>query len=277
MVPLTRDGAVAVLTLNFPARRNAYCLQMRTQLRERLEAAMADAEVRAIVLTGAGGHFCAGGDVSEMQERTLLENRERWNLVTALIRLIALGPKPVRCGGRGLGDGRGPVDRRARRLHGGRARDAKFGAAFVKVGLMPDMGALWSLQHRVGRAKAREILGLARAFDGAEAHRIGLANELAEPGGALPRALAVAHEYAALPPVASALLKSALAQGVDSLDAAIRSEVEFQAVAMGSPTMPRRCVPSSKSARRASKAASASRVSPLPAPVRARSVLGRYG
>ena len=51
------------------------------------------------------------------------------------------------------------------------ARDAKFGAAFVKIGLLPDMGALWSLQQRVGPAKAREILGLARSFDGAEAGR----------------------------------------------------------------------------------------------------------
>src|SRR4030095_5559021 len=98
------------------------------------------------------------------------------------------------------------------------ARDAKFGAAFARMGLMPDMGALWSLQHRVGRAKAREILTLARPFDGVEAHRIGLATELAEPGEALARGMAVAQEYAALPPVTMALLKSALAQGVDSLE-----------------------------------------------------------
>lgn len=233
MVPLTRDGAVAVLTLNFPARRNAYCLQMRTQLRERLEAAMADAQVRALVLTGAAGHFCAGGDIREMEQRTLLENRERWNLVSALIRLIALGPKPVVAAVEGSATGAG-LSLAALADYTVTARDARFGAAFVKVGLMPDMGALWSLQHRVGRAKAREILGLARSFDGTEAARIGLANEAVEPGAALARALAVAHEYAALPPVAGALLKSALAQGSDSLDEAIRSEVEFQAVAMGS-------------------------------------------
>jgi len=233
MVPLARTGAVAVLTLNFPARRNAYCLQMRTQLRERLEAVFADAEVRAIVITGAAGHFCAGGDVSEMQERTLLENRERWNLVTALIRLIALGPKPVVAAVEGSAMGAG-LSIAALADYLVVARDAKFGAAFVKMGLMPDMGALWSLQQRVAPAKAREILGLARAFDGAEAGRIGLANEVVEPGQALQGALAVAQEYAVLPPVATALVKSALAQGAGTLDAAIRSEVEFQAVAMGS-------------------------------------------
>lgn len=232
MVPLAREGAVVVLTLNFPARRNAYCLQMRTQLREGLEAAYADAEVRAIVLTGAAGQFCAGGDITEMQERTLLENRERWNLVTALIRLMALGPKPIVAAVEGSAMGAG-LSLAALADHLVVARDAKFAAAFVKVGLMPDMGALWSLRQRVAPGKAREILGLARPFDGAEAGRIGLANEVVEPGKALQRAMEVAREYAALPPVASALLKSALAEGSDTLDASIRSEVEFQAVAMG--------------------------------------------
>ena len=176
MVPLYREGAVAVLTLDFPARRNAFCLQMRTQLRNRLEAATADTQVRAIVLAGAAGHFCSGGDISEMEPRTLLQNRERWALVAALIRLLALGPKPVVAAVEGSAMGAG-LSIASLADHVVAARDAKFGAAFVKVGLMPDMGALWSLQHRVGRAKAREILGLARVFDGAEAGRIGLAND----------------------------------------------------------------------------------------------------
>jgi enoyl-CoA hydratase/carnithine racemase len=232
MVPLTREGAVAVLTLDFPARRNAYCLQMRTQLRERLEAALADAGVRAIVLTGAAGHFCAGGDITEMEQRTLLENRERWNLVTALIRLMALGAKPIVAAVEGSAMGAG-LSLAALSDYVVTARDARFAASFVKVGLMPDMGALWSLQQRVGAAKAREILGLARTFDGVEAGRIGLANEVVDAGTALQRALEVAQEYAALPPVATALLKNALAQGSNTLDAAIRTEVEFQASAMG--------------------------------------------
>lgn len=233
MVPMTRDGAVAVLTLNFPARRNAFCLQMRGQLCERLESAMADEAVRAIVLTGAEGHFCAGGDISEMEPRSILQNRQRWQLVTRLIRLIALGPKPVVAAVEGAAMGAG-LSIAALSDHLVVARDARFGAAFARMGLLPDMGALWSLQHRVGRAKAREILGLARQFDGEEAMRIGMANELTDSGAALPRALAVAQEYARLPPLANALLKSALAQGCDSLEGAIRTEAEFQAVAMSS-------------------------------------------
>lgn len=233
MAALRREGAVAIVTLDYPARRNAFCMQMRTQLRDRLAELMADDTVRALVLTGAGGHFCSGGDISEMERRTLLQNRERWNLVNTLIRLIALGPKPVVAAVEGSAMGAG-LSMASLSDYTVCASDARFGAAFVKVGLVPDMAALWSLQHRVGRAKAREILGLGRMFDGAEAGRIGLANEVVAPGQALERALVVAQEYAALPPVASAMIKSALAQGVDSLDAAIRSETEAQAVAMSS-------------------------------------------
>jgi enoyl-CoA hydratase/carnithine racemase len=233
MVPLQREGAVAVLTLNYPSKRNAFCMQMRLQLRERLEAAMADDAVRAIVIAGANGHFCAGGDVSEMEERTLLQTRERWSLPQQLIRLIALGPKPIVSAVEGSAMGAG-LSIAALADFMVASREAKFGAAFAKLGLMPDMGLLWSLQHRVGRAKAREFLGLARQIDGTEAGRIGLANEVVDAGQALSRAIAVTQEYAALPPMASALLKSALSQGVDSLDAAIRSETEFQAMAMSS-------------------------------------------
>jgi enoyl-CoA hydratase/carnithine racemase len=90
MVPLAREGAVAVLTLNFPARRNAYCLQMRTQLRERLETVHADAEVRAIVLTGAAGHFCAGGDITEMPSPSSRRSKAaRW------ARACRLPPSPT--------------------------------------------------------------------------------------------------------------------------------------------------------------------------------------
>jgi enoyl-CoA hydratase/carnithine racemase len=222
MAPLAREGAVAVIRLNYPARRNAFGMQMRTQLRDRLRDAMADDALRAIVITGEGGHFCAGCDISEMEQRSLLRNRERWNVVVDLIRLIAAGPKPVVAAVEGSAMGAGfSIAALADYLVC--ARDAKFGAAFARMGLMPDMGALWSVQHRVGRAKAREILGLARPFDGAEAHRIGLANEACEPGQALARAMAVG----------TALLKATLAQGVDSFEQAIRSETEFQAVAMG--------------------------------------------
>lgn len=231
MAPVTRDGAVAILTLNFPARRNALCLQMRQQFVARLEELMADTTCRAIVLTGQGGHFCAGGDISEMKQRPLLENRNRWNLTTTMVRTMATGPKPIVGAVEGVAVGAG-MSLVALCDYTVAARGAKFAAAFAKVGVLPDGGALWSVPRKVGHAKARELFGLARQFDADEALRIGLVNQVSDSGAALAAALEVAREYAQMPPVAMALLKSVLAEGIDSYAAALRSEVDFQPVLM---------------------------------------------
>lgn len=231
VITVTREGAVAIITLSNAARRNAMGLKMRQQLVASFEQLMADKSCRAIVLTGAGGHFCAGGDISEMKQRTLLENRSRWSLPMSLVRLMATGPKPIVAAVEGVAVGAG-MSLVALCDYAVAARNAKFAAAFVKVGILPDVGAFWSVPRKVGFSKARELFGLARQFEGEEAARIGLVNQLAEPGAALADALAVAQEYAAMPPVAMALLKSALAEGVDTLAAAMRSEVDLQTVAM---------------------------------------------
>lgn len=231
MAPVTREGAVAVITLTFPARRNALCLQMRQQLVAHLQDLMADPACRAIVLTGAAGHFCAGGDISEMRQRSLLENRNRWNLTTTLVRTMVAGPKPIVAAvdGSAFGAGLALV---ANCDHAVAGRDAKFGAAFLKMGVLPDGGALWSVPRKIGMAKARELFGLARQVDADEALRLGLVNQVAEPGTALEAAKRVAHEYAQMPPVASAMLKQVLAEGIDTLAEALRSEAEFQPVMM---------------------------------------------
>ena len=90
-----RDGAVLVLTLDQPARRNALSMPLRTALTSALERAQSDRGVRAVVLTGAGDHFCSGGDISGMDVRTPLDGRERMRLSHGLIRLMALGSVPI--------------------------------------------------------------------------------------------------------------------------------------------------------------------------------------
>ena len=94
-VLLTREGAIAILTLNNPARLNAVNLAMRQALFDRLIELGADDTCRAIVLTGAGGNFTAGGDISEMRPRAILEGRMRVELSTRIFRALATGPKPV--------------------------------------------------------------------------------------------------------------------------------------------------------------------------------------
>jgi 1,4-dihydroxy-2-naphthoyl-CoA synthase len=96
-IVLTQDheGGVRVVTLNRPASRNAIDLELRVILAEVLEDAMADPSVGAVVLTGAGGSFCSGGDVSTMKRQGAQETRLRVQAVQRVVRAIWAGPKPV--------------------------------------------------------------------------------------------------------------------------------------------------------------------------------------
>jgi enoyl-CoA hydratase/carnithine racemase len=98
--------------------------------------------------------------------------------------------------------------------------------------LMPDVGGIWSIPRKVGLRKAMEICALAEPFDAHEALRLDLVNRVCEPGQALAQAIAAAKRFARHPPVAMAILKSALNVGNDTLDQAVNTEVNFQSVLM---------------------------------------------
>lgn len=229
MALVEKRGPVAVLTLNFPRRRNALCRQMRLQLKERLEELNGSSAVRAIVIRGEGGHFCAGGDITEMRKRTLPEARHSFELVHTLFRLLAGGPKPIVAAVDGVAMGAG-LSIVSLADYVVATPQARLGTSFVRMGLMPDVGGLWGLSQKLGLAKARELIGLARQFDGRQALDLGLANELAEPQHVEDRALAVAGEYSALPPLANAFVRAAFAQGCTSVEQTIRLEQDLGTV-----------------------------------------------
>lgn len=229
IVQISRDGAVAIVTLNYPKRRNAFSLKMRQDLLQSLSHLMHHDDCRAIVLTGADGTFCAGGDISEMKTRTVLEYRERNQLPLDIFKLMVEGPKAIVAAVEGVAMGAG-VSLAAASDYVVCAANARFACAFVKVGLMPDTGLFWSLGQRVGAGKARELMLTAREFNGEEAADIGFANQQVEPGQVLAAALTIAQRYAQMPPLAMAHLKAALASGIDSLDEAIETEVNLQPI-----------------------------------------------
>ena len=230
VVLLDRRDDIAILTLNYPRRRNAFSLKMRQRLHERLyDLAYFDNACRAIVLTGAEGAFCAGGDISEMAERTVLEFRERNLLPLNIFKLLAGGPKPVVAAVEGVAMGAG-IALAAACDYVVNAASARYACSFVKVGLLPDCGLYWSLAQRVGGGKARDLMMTAREIGGEEAYRIGLANQLVPAGEALEVAIQVARQFAAIPPLAMAHLKAALSGGSDTLDQAIETEVNLQPI-----------------------------------------------
>ncbi|WP_042445032.1 enoyl-CoA hydratase/isomerase family protein [Azospirillum sp. B510] len=230
IVRLERQGAVAVLTLDHPERRNALSQAMRETLLVRLRALGDPQECcRAIVLTGSGGHFCAGGDLSEMEPRSALEIRHRMSLLGDIVRVLVSGPRPVVAAVEGHAAGAGLALASATDFVVA-AEDARFSTAFVKVAVVPDTGILWSLAQKVGAGRARELLLQAGQIDARCAFELGLVGKMVAPGAAKAAAVEVAQALARFPPAAVALLKAALAGGCDTLEQTFETEINLQPV-----------------------------------------------
>lgn len=226
---LTEDrDAVRIVTLNRPDKRNAIDLELRVVLAEALEAAMADPAVRVVVLTGGGGTFCSGGDISTMRRQPPAETVPRAQAAQRVIRAIWRGPKPVIAAVEGYAFGAGTAlaiacDRVVA------ASDATFSTTFTGVGLAGDMGIFASLPARVGPAVARQLMLLPRRVPGVEARELGLVDRLVEPGRALTDALDDAATIAAGPPLALAEIKSMFAAWPAEPWQVLDREVEAQA------------------------------------------------
>jgi 2-(1,2-epoxy-1,2-dihydrophenyl)acetyl-CoA isomerase len=201
------DG-VAVLTLNRPDRLNALSEPMVRGLCEALPRLGADPAVGAIVLTGAGRGFCAGGDVKAMADRAQpVEERHeglRWRHES--VRLLRTIGKVViaAVNGPAAGAGLGIALACDLRLA---ARSATFRTAFAAVGFSGDFGGSWTLTRLVGTAKARELYYLNPQIDAVEAERLGIVNRVVDDADLLPEAMAMARRIASGPRVAFSIMK----------------------------------------------------------------------
>src|ERR1700761_3886733 len=209
VVLTTDEDRVRIITLNRPEKRNALDLALRTELIKAIEAAMTDDQVRVLVLTGAGGAFCAGGDISIMEQLSPETARDRAGLTQQVPRTLWAGTKPVLAAVEGPAFGAGlalalACDRIVA------AADARFGAAFSRIGLAGDMGIMATLPGRLGPARARQFLLFAEPATAPEALAMGLVDVVTEPGNAVAAALADARKLAAGPPLALAAIKRAI-------------------------------------------------------------------
>ncbi len=224
----SRDG-LTIVTLDNPTLRNALSRPLLLQLVDVLEALRVDEACRAVVLTGVGGHFCSGGDVSGMSaQRTLPMGRERMVVAHRIVRLLTGMGKPVVAAVEGYAAGAGFSLALATDQVVGSAT-AKFVSSFAKVNLLPDLGLLWTLPQRIGLARARRLILSARVVAADEALAIGLIDEKVDEGAALARACEVAREMSAHGPIAGALVKAAYARGIGALEDALACELDNQA------------------------------------------------
>jgi 2-(1,2-epoxy-1,2-dihydrophenyl)acetyl-CoA isomerase len=210
----TLEDGVATLTMNRPEARNALTQEMQTALGEAVRRLAVDPAVRAVVLTGAGGAFCAGGDVkgfaadtgrgpggADVEQRV---HRLRAGMETA--RFLYEMPKPTLAVIPGPAAGAGLSLALACDLRIA-ADDAKLTTAFSKVGASGDYGGSYFLSHLVGAAKARELYFSADVITGREALALGIVNR-AVPRAELPEAAAEWARYlAGLPTLAIGYMK----------------------------------------------------------------------
>ncbi len=197
----TIEGGVATLTLNRPDRLNALSQAMLGGLHAALTRLAEDDAVGAIVLTGAGRGFCAGGDVKDMAARgqhTYEERIERLARMHELPQLMRRLPKVIigMVNGVAVGAGLGMAMACDLRIA---ARSARFGTGFVGIGYSGDFGGSWLLTQLVGAAKAREMYLLGDVIDADEAGRIGLVNRVVDDVALVEETMALARRIAGGP------------------------------------------------------------------------------
>lgn len=220
-----RHGAVLVLTIDYPARRNALAVPLREKLEQALERASVDGTTRAIVLTGSGGVFSAGGDISGMNVETAFDGRDRMRRTHRLVRLMARGNIPIVAAVEGWAVGAGlSMALLCDTIVA--ADDARFMAGFHKIGLMSDMGMPATLPARIGVGRARDMLLHHTQYLGPDALKIGLVDYVVPKGQALEAALEKAQNLASEAPLPMAYTKQWFA---DDLERALAREADFQA------------------------------------------------
>ena len=215
MLTTSRDGAVETLTLNYPERRNALAMPMRRALSEALERIEAEPAVRAVVITGAGGTFCAGGDISGMDATDFAAGRERFRATHDLVRRLIKLRLPVIAAVEGYAVGAGLSLAMCCDTVVG-AEDARFAAGFGRVGLVADLGLLHTLPARIGQGRARQVFLYGEQMAAAEAERVGMIDKVVPTGMALAAAMERARAFEAAAPLPLAMTKQFLAAGLDA-------------------------------------------------------------
>ena len=226
---------VATLTLNRPEVMNALTFEVYAQLRDLFLDLRRDESVRAVILTGAGDHFCTGGDVheiiGELLTRDMRAHLEFTRMTGAVVENMRTLDKPIIAALNGMTAGAGAVLALAADLRIASER-ARFAFLFTKVGLTgADMGAGYLLPKVVGLGRAFELLLLGDTIDAASAERYGLVNRVVPHTELLPTALQLAARLASGPALAISMTKRMLNNELNmDLASAIEAEAQAQAL-----------------------------------------------
>jgi enoyl-CoA hydratase/carnithine racemase len=228
-----RRGRVLLLTLNRPESLNALVADMGPLLREGISTAASDAEIGAVVVTGAGRAFSSGGDIGLMKQ--VVASGGRWDdfkdVVTGghdVALAIRACPKPVIAAVNGAAAGGGMGLALSCDIRWA-AEGAKFAQSFARIGLHPDWGSVFALPRLTGASRALELMWTGDPVDAAEALRLGIVSRVLPAERLLPETLAFAERLAQGAGFAMAEIKrSAQASFSLSLEGALEREIDAQ-------------------------------------------------
>ena len=235
------SGKVATITLNRPERKNPLTFESYAELGALFRKLEHASDVKTIVITGAGGNFCSGGDVHEiigplvkMQESDDMPGLLAFTRMTGeLVKAMRHCPQPIIAAVDGICAGAGAIIAMASDIRIGTAR-TKTAFLFVRVGLAgADMGACAILPRIIGQGRASELLYTGRVMTAEEADKWGFYNRLVAPEQVLAEAQALAKELSDGPTFGHAMTKTCLHQEwAMDVDSAIEAEAQAQAICM---------------------------------------------
>jgi enoyl-CoA hydratase/carnithine racemase len=230
-------GKVATIILNRPERKNPLTFDSYAELRDTFRALAFEPTIKAVVITGAGGNFCSGGDVFEIIEpltkMKMPELLAFTRMTGDVVKAMRLCPQPIIAAVEGVCAGAGAILAMAADLRYGTA-DSRTAFLFTRVGLAGcDMGACAILPRIIGQGRAAELLYTGRAMTGEEAERWGFFNALHPTGQVLTAAQAMAMQLADGPTLAHGITKTMLHREWSmDIEGAIEAEAQAQAICM---------------------------------------------
>jgi len=224
---------IARIRINRPARRNAITPELRLDLEEALASQIARSDVRAVLLSGAGGHFCAGGDVARLASLPTADVGDLLRSAHRLIRLLVMSEKPViaAIAGSAAGGGFGLAMACDVVVM---AEDAQMVLPFHRLGLVPDYGLAYTLARRLGSMGAQRLMLLPRNLSSAEALEMGLADHVVQQAELEEVSLALAQRVAQQSALALTGIKQMARAQAPSLDAVLEAEIVAQSACFAS-------------------------------------------
>lgn len=231
-----QEGHVATVTLDRPEKKNAMSWVMFGELKRAFDRAAEDPDVRCLVVTGAGGAFCSGADLSDPSNipSSSFELKDRMRIIDAVATSLITCPKPTIAKVTGVAAGAGCNLALGCDLIVA-SRSASFAELFVKRGLVVDFGGSWALTRVLPLHKAKELALLGGTISAEEANRFGMLNRLCDDGEVDAVVADLAAQLVALPPRAVSMTKANLTRAPErSLEETLESEAATQALSFTS-------------------------------------------